>query len=611
MYQYLDLWKTLVAADNIPAALIQHFDYLVDDPRFHPMLKNLMGEAETISYTEDRLTIQFRNRKTCIHAYAPLETPPEHYPATFRQILKHHRLIEFDPYYIALGEHHNFNDDDGWYDAIRCSVLAEWVKPEQLVCPLWDYSDCWLYHPLEKNVSGEPTLYYLSHEGGDIHDPTPYNPGTLFLKRCLQELGLPVVPPSFPTELCKEWYENLDEPWKQLLADNLKISNADDAANITTIRELHIPESSGITSLAPIAFLQKLEELYCDAPGITDLSPLQQLPQLIRLRISSKKVRDFSPLRQLFSLQHLILSNSSITELAELSDMVMLKSLDLENTAISDITPLTTCKRLERLDLSRTKLTDGWPLTLLPELHSLYISGTPLKYFIFLDSLKKLQYLKANNTALNFFPYQCTGVLSIDCKNTAIPFEEYIRYRSFLLRIKKHPKLGPTINSDFNISDINFITELEGIRFSITDLGDMLTILTNDQLIHILKHNPDKLLTDRLMQAWLALDIQGGKINYREELAGNALVGVIFGHIGEETTKEIFRQLIPENIQLPRLGYNLACYYASQCNKTQLFRYTKFALENGYAVEKFKTDDDFINYREDEEFLAFLSSFEK
>ncbi len=57
---------------------------------------------------------------------------------------------------LALGDHGNFDED--W---LEDSVLTGIVKPENIVSPLWDYSDCWLYHPKEKNAFGEPVIYYL------------------------------------------------------------------------------------------------------------------------------------------------------------------------------------------------------------------------------------------------------------------------------------------------------------------------------------------------------------------------------------------------------------------------------------------------------------------
>ncbi|EMN12240.1 hypothetical protein [Leptospira borgpetersenii] len=83
-------------------------------------------------------------------------------------------------------------------------VVRSWKKSfyslkrnpsEDIITPMLDSSDQWLFHTQDTNTFGEPIIYYLSHEGVDIEDPQPYNIGSLFLKRFAEIYGINIEIP--------------------------------------------------------------------------------------------------------------------------------------------------------------------------------------------------------------------------------------------------------------------------------------------------------------------------------------------------------------------------------------------------------------------------------
>ena len=62
--------------------------------------------------------------------------------------------------------------------------------------------------------------------------------------------------------------------------------------------KLHVTNSKELTSIAPVAGLKKLEDLYIDCgSGVADLSPLAGLTGIKQLKLQGKAVTSIAPLR--------------------------------------------------------------------------------------------------------------------------------------------------------------------------------------------------------------------------------------------------------------------------------------------------------------------------
>ena len=167
-----------------------------------------------------------------------------------------------------------FDEGDGWFDALEDeeSDLLEFGL-DTILSPMSDYSDLWLYHPGVKNAYGEPTLYYLSHEGGDIDNPQDWNIGSLFLARAARSLDLKVTLPT-PAPFAgapapAEWWNGLSDAWKAALRDQWGVSGPDSADKAFKKRDLYISDKFQVESLEPARILRKLQSIACEFPGDT------------------------------------------------------------------------------------------------------------------------------------------------------------------------------------------------------------------------------------------------------------------------------------------------------------------------------------------------------
>jgi hypothetical protein len=296
-------WKALAAAEDRHAALVEHFRYLADTPGFEPVLEAVMKTVIDVTVTdeedEEQLILHFQGGEK-LYASAPdlgeYESPPEEssYPQSFRNVLSQHASLYLKNAMLMLG------DQDSFDGLLReDSELIEFGM-DAIVSPMFDCGDLWLYHPGVKNVYGEPKLYFLSHEGGDIHDPQDWNIGSLFLVLAAEALDLKVTLPTpapfegAPTPA--QWWNGLSDAWKALIKDWWEISEPDHAGKAFQEKHLHISDKFQVESLEPARVLRKLQSIACESPTIQDLSPLADLPDLSVVRFAGKALTDFSPL---------------------------------------------------------------------------------------------------------------------------------------------------------------------------------------------------------------------------------------------------------------------------------------------------------------------------
>lgn len=183
---YFNEWEAIVNAKDIHKALMNHFSYLADSSGFEKFPEIFFKEAKSALCTKEQLAIKFKSGEI-LKAYPPETKVPAKYPESYRKLLSTHRLLELEKAQLKLGEHGQFEVE--WLEEID-SELLEITDAKNVICPLWDYSDCWLYHPKTKNQLGEPSIHFLNHEGGDIEDAIQYNVGALFLKRCCESMEI-------------------------------------------------------------------------------------------------------------------------------------------------------------------------------------------------------------------------------------------------------------------------------------------------------------------------------------------------------------------------------------------------------------------------------------
>jgi predicted DNA-binding WGR domain protein len=153
--EYREEWEKIVNVADKPQALTEHFSYLADTPgqeeTLRSLLRQIMNKCTDVKIEDDTLVMIF-NDDSEITASAPLENINPKYPQTFQAVLRKHEHIHweenmFDLWNEIYVDNIGLQDDD----------LAEYgIKS---VCTLtgciWDYSDCWFFHPKKKNSYGE------------------------------------------------------------------------------------------------------------------------------------------------------------------------------------------------------------------------------------------------------------------------------------------------------------------------------------------------------------------------------------------------------------------------------------------------------------------------
>jgi hypothetical protein len=121
-----------------------------------------------------------------ITASAPMVKINPKYPKTFQAVLRKHANIHWEEYMFDLAEVDvgdiGLEDEDLEEYGIK-SVY-------KLIGCIWDYSDCWFFHPKKKNKSGEPELVFLDHEGGDPTNHGSINVGSAFIYRWAENLEI-------------------------------------------------------------------------------------------------------------------------------------------------------------------------------------------------------------------------------------------------------------------------------------------------------------------------------------------------------------------------------------------------------------------------------------
>jgi hypothetical protein len=174
----------------------KHFAYLASSENDEALLKLIFDSAK-VSEQKGNLIVKLKGGYR-LEASAPAKKIPANAPKTFRAVLEQHASI-------ALMKDKNIVLElavTGIFDTETLeeneSAVLQFVKNRKdLIFPLSEWQDCWVYNPSEKNETKEPVIYFLSHETVEPTRPQPCNIGSLFLQRCASHLEI-ALPKSQP-----------------------------------------------------------------------------------------------------------------------------------------------------------------------------------------------------------------------------------------------------------------------------------------------------------------------------------------------------------------------------------------------------------------------------
>ena len=121
---------------------------------------------------------------------------------------------------------------------------------------------------------------------------------------------------------------------------------------------------NGITDIGAVAGLINLKAIYTWGNPLSDLSPLAGLKDLVVLNICGARLQDASlaPLASLTGLKELYLIGNGISDISPLAGITGLTRLELRDNNISDISPLVGMTNLKWLGVDDNDISDFSPL---------------------------------------------------------------------------------------------------------------------------------------------------------------------------------------------------------------------------------------------------------
>ncbi len=614
--EYSDLLNT----KDLHKALCDHFAYLADTPGFEPILSAIMQKAHSVEIEKNNLIVSFPgNDKLTASPPADL-SEYKNWPKSFQKCVSVHEFLSFpeEGWAMYLGDAGNFEAE---YLEEDESDLLDYTEAENVLCPITDYSDWWLYHPGKKNFSGEDSLCFFSHEGGDVDKPIEYKAGSLFLKMMAESLELEV---EFPDNIGKKidlsdikiWWKNLSNDWKTAFADCLDIKNSEGLNDkklkkIVNTKSFYCHDSDlNLENLEPLRILTKLEEINLSRQkGITDLSPLGDLIELEDINISNTQVTNIDCLSNLKHLWRLELVDMPITDIGPLSNLEKLEQLNISNTKVKDLSAISNLPKLESINISNTGVNTLEQLVTLKKLRDINIARTPIKSLEPLSKFKNLGILNMELTKISDLSplNNVKGIYIIHTQNSEVSFQEIMKFVFHHLDDYTESHLGIDIYSEYLMDNEIFLNELKTIDFELGELAEVLSIWVNDKLIQLIKRDK-KELAEKILDAFIDLLPLKQSDFIKENLLANALALLVTSKNDKLSEKIMSSSIVPEKITTGLLAYNLACLYSTRNNKAKLLEFTKKALQLGQEPNRFKEDNDFANYQDDADFIDLINN---
>ena len=183
--------------------------------------------------------------------------------------------------------------------------------------------------------------------------------------------------------LSNEWAEYENGKWKKRTINNNGgrnriLSLPDSISKLTELRvficggdwnenEGKVWNRWGITSLAPVTRLNKLEYLNLSNNGLTSIVGLNKLMNLKVAHLNNNEISRTETLKNLQYLRELYLSNNKLKTVDFISEIRSIETLDLHNNLIRDLRPIKSI--IERIGISN----DKW------DVNTLNIAKNPLE----------------------------------------------------------------------------------------------------------------------------------------------------------------------------------------------------------------------------------------
>jgi hypothetical protein len=203
---HLVAWRAIAGSADPRAALTRHLSVLTNSDECESLLARLLERLRRVEIADDQLHLVFEyveypDEECVVMCDAPYDGPDGEVPPSMLAVARVHNGIGWE-YGGGGGIGFNGVSDGavpggGWeYDALTDAeaenaeflgrLAAEGLGPEDVESP-GDYGQNWLiWDPVQRNVLGEPVLYFVSH-GDCVAVPVteardlPYGPQLLRL----------------------------------------------------------------------------------------------------------------------------------------------------------------------------------------------------------------------------------------------------------------------------------------------------------------------------------------------------------------------------------------------------------------------------------------------
>ena len=194
------------------------------------------------------------------------------------------------------------------------------------------------------------------------------------------KLAHPSVTVVYQSDYLREWFDNLDATWQNLLKTQIGCNSYEPS-------DLELQQIQDITE-----FQVEREN------QIQDLEPLWNFQWLESINIANQGIRTIDPLSEKIYLKEVLLQNNPISDLTPLDSDTLITVLNIENTQVSDLDDLEKMKHLRTLNAGGTGIKSLKPLSKMMELEELFINNTGIKNISPIENLPSLKLLKIYNT---------------------------------------------------------------------------------------------------------------------------------------------------------------------------------------------------------------------
>lgn len=191
----------------------------------------------------------------------------------------------------------------------------------------------------------------------------------------------PNVNVVFQTPLLTQWWNTLDEPWRNVFRSHAVVDDPPERLQLQKLTDIHALDLAG-------------------SRFINDLEPIRKFHRLKVLKINNLQISEISPLQDLHRLQELYCSNNPISSLRAISNLEFITILDCSNTLIRNLNDIRGFQNLEVLNISGTQVRSLQPLSRMYSLKQLDCFNTRILSLRPLENLKQLELLRCYNTRI-------------------------------------------------------------------------------------------------------------------------------------------------------------------------------------------------------------------